>query len=242
VQLLFSVMRGPDAVDRSSLSAAHAAGTKLPERLRILYVKHWADAPLDPQIARSVDQAVQRLAALGGHAVEQGQLPLSLAFYGTAWPQIGQIGLARMFERHPDWAAKASPKYRDMAEQGRALPASRLWDIVEDVRQLRRDTVELFRRWDLVVLPSAAALPWKAQEAFPTRIDGREVGPRGHAVYTGWVNAAGLPGLALPCEPSAEGLPIGLQLVGPYGSDDALLEFGAQFEAAYPWAQRWPGL
>ncbi|HYF16619.1 MAG TPA: amidase [Ramlibacter sp.] len=242
VQLLFSVMRGPDPIDRSSLSAAQAAGTPLPKRLRILYVKHWGDAPLDPQIARSCDEAVQRLAALGDHPVEVGQLPLSLEFYGTAWPQIGQVGLARLFERHPDWAAQASNKYLAMAEQGRALPAARLWEIVEDVRQLRRDTVDLFRRWDLIVLPSAAALPWKAEDAYPARIDGREVGPRGHAVYTGWVNAAGLPGLALPCEPTEEGLPIGMQLVGPYGSDEALLELGARYEQAHSWAHRWPSL
>jgi aspartyl-tRNA(Asn)/glutamyl-tRNA(Gln) amidotransferase subunit A len=98
----------------------------------------------------------------------------------------------------------------------------------------------LFERIDVIVLPSAAALPWKAEDAFPARIDGREVGPRGHAVYTGWVNAAGLPGLALPCAPSREGLPIGMQLVGRYGADDMLLDLGAAFEAAQPWAQRWP--
>jgi aspartyl-tRNA(Asn)/glutamyl-tRNA(Gln) amidotransferase subunit A len=122
------------------------------------------------------------------------------------------------------------------------VPASRLWDIVERVKQLRRDVSRLFERIDVIVLPAAAALPWKAEDAYPTRIDQQEVGPRGHAVYTGWVNAAGLPGLALPCAPSREGLPIGMQLVGPYGGDDLLLDLGAAFEAAQPWAQRWPAL
>ncbi|WP_332824834.1 amidase [Ramlibacter sp.] len=241
-RLLFEVMRGPAAVDRSSLAAVFAArDARKPGALRILYVERFGSAPLDPQIAASVGAAVRQLAALG-HQVDTGSLPLDLEFFTQAWPQVGQIGLAQMFERHPDWAAQASRKYLDMAEQGRALPGARLWQILEQVKGLRRDTVKLFRDIDVIVLPSAAALPWKAEESHPTRIDGQEVGPRGHAVYTGWVNAAGLPGLALPCAPSREGLPIGMQLVGPYGSDDALLDLGAAYEAAQPWAQRRPAL
>jgi len=204
-------------------------------------VERFGTAPLDPQIAASVRQAVRRLEALG-HQVQQGPLPLDLDFYAEAWPQIGQAGLAQLFDRHPDWAAQASTKYLDMAEKGRTIPAARLWQVLEQVKKLRRDSAALFEPIDVIVLPSAAALPWKAQDAYPTHIDGHEVGPRGHAVYTGWVNAAGLPGLALPCEPSREGLPIGMQLVGRYGSDDGLLDLGAAYEAAHPWADRRPAL
>jgi aspartyl-tRNA(Asn)/glutamyl-tRNA(Gln) amidotransferase subunit A len=267
-RLLFDGMRGPAAVDRSSLATAwvrgcHAgldpastsargdgsrvepgmtanASTKVPA-WRILYVERLGDNALDPQVAASVRQSVQRFKALG-HEIVEGALPLDLGFYVEAWPQIGQAGLANLFAQHPDWAAQASPKYHAMAELGRALPAARLWQIVEQVRQLRRDTADLFERYDAIVMPSVAALPWPVEQDYPPQIDGQPVGPRGHAVYTGWVNAAGLPALALPCEPSREGLPIGLQLVGPYGSDDALLDFGAAFEAAHPWAQRWPAL
>ena len=241
-RLLFDVMRGPAPVDRSSLAAEQARPrARACAPLRILYVERLGTAPLDPQIAASVGRAVSRLAALG-HRVETGALPLDLAFYAEAWPQIGQVGLAQMFERHPEWAAQASAKYLAMAHQGRDIPAARLWQVLEQVRKLRRDSVALFEDIDVIVLPSAAALPWKAEDAFPTHIDGQEVGPRGHAVYTGWVNAAGLPGLALPCDPSREGLPIGLQLVGRYGSDDLLLDLGAAYEAAHPWADRWPAL
>lgn len=241
-RLLFDVMRGPAPVDRSSL-AAEQARSQAPGSapLRVLYVERFGSAPLDPQIAASVGRAVSRLAALG-HRVETGALPLDLAFYAEAWPQIGQVGLAQLFERHPGWAAQASPKYLVMAHKGRDIPAARLWQVLEQVKQLRRDSAALFEGIDVIVLPSAAALPWKAEDAFPTHIDGQEVGPRGHAVYTGWVNAAGLPGLALPCEPSREGLPIGMQLVGRYGSDDTLLDLGAAYEAAHPWADRWPAL
>ncbi len=241
-RLLFEVMRGPADVDRSSLAAEQARSRIKPaSALRILHVERFGSAPLDPQIAASVRQAVKRLEALGHH-VRQGPLPLDLDFYAEAWPQIGQAGLAQLFERHPDWAAQASPKYLEMAEKGRHLQAARLWQILEQVKKLRRDSATLFDGFDMIVLPSAAALPWKAQDAYPTHIDGQAVGPRGHAVYTGWVNAAGLPGLALPCEPSREGLPIGMQLVGRYGSDDLLLDLGAAYEAAHPWADRRPAL
>lgn len=239
-RLMFDVLRGPAAVDRSSFAAAQAATlSRAGGPLRVLYVERMGTAPLDPQIAHSVGQAVERLAGLG-HQVDAGVLPLDLDFFAEAWPQIGQIGLATMFDQHPDWERQATAKYRDMAEAGRRLPGVRLWQIVERVKQLRRECVVLFERIDVVVMPSVAALPWAAEAAYPTRIDGQEVGPRGHAVYTGWVNAAGLPSLALPTAPSREGLPIGLQLIGAYGSDDALLLLGAAFEAAAPWAHRWP--
>ena len=241
-RLLFNALRGTDLADRASLSAAEAARSiRAPSRLRVLYVERMGDAPLDPQIAASVRAAVQMLAGLGHH-VETADLPLDLDFFAQAWPQIGQIGLARMFDQHPEWERQASAKYRQMAEHGRELPGTRLWQVVEQVRQLRRDSVALFDRFDVIATPSAAALPWPAAEAYPTHIDGQPVGPRGHAVYTGWVNAAGLPALAVPTPPSREGLPIGMQLIGAYGSDDLLLDLGQAYEAVAPWAHRWPTL
>ncbi len=241
-RLLFDAVRGPAAADRSSMAAAWAAAQpRRPGPLRLLYVEHLNANPLDRQIAASCRQAVQRFVDLGHH-VDHGALPLDVRFLLDAWPQIGQVGLAAMFDEHPDWEAQASPRYREAAELGRRVPGPRVWQIMDRVRRLRAESAALFERFDVVVMPAAAALPWPKAQAWPSVIDGHEVGPRGHAVYTGWVNAAGLPGLALPAAPSAEGLPIGIQLIGAYGSDDALLDLGAAYEAAAPWAQRWPAL
>ncbi len=242
-RLLFDALRGPALVDRSSLAAAQAASLRQPTTgpLKILFVERFGTAPLDSQIADSVRRAAATLDGLGHH-LESGALPLDLEFFVEAWPQIGQIGLARMFERFPAWQAQASPKYREMAEAGRHLPATRLLQISEHVMQLRRAAAAIFNTVDLILLPSAAALPWPAADAYPPSIDGQPVGPRGHAIYTGWVNAAGLPGLALPAAPSRDGLPIGVQLIGAYGSDDALLALGEQYEQAAPWRMRWPAL
>ena len=174
--------------------------------------------------------------------IEEGPLPLDVGPLMQAWPEIGQIGLAAAFDAHPEWEAQASPRYREAAAQGRRLGAPRLWQLMAWVRALRQHSPVMFEQLDVIVTPAAAALPWPAAEPYPPVIDGQPVGPRGHAAYTGWVNAAGLPGLALPADPSAQGLPIGIQLIGAHGHDHTLLALAAAYEAAAPWAARWPDL
>jgi aspartyl-tRNA(Asn)/glutamyl-tRNA(Gln) amidotransferase subunit A len=242
-RLLFEALRGPSAGDRRSFAAASAAATRrpLPKPLRVVYAARIGDAPVDEQIALSCRAAALRLAELG-HEVTEGELPLDVADVVAQWPQVGQVGLAALFERHPDWRSGAADKYLDMAAQGAAIPAAALWNLLEAVERLRGDAARLFTQIDLIVTPSAAALPWPAEEAYPPEIAGHAVGPRGHAVFTGWVNAAGLPALAVPAAPSPAGLPIGIQLIGDYGGDDALLELGAAFELHTPWAERRPPL
>ena len=137
--------------------------------------------------------------------------------------------------------AEGGPTIRAMVEEGTTISGADYADALAGLAVFRRDLARLFEAHDLVFLPSAAALPWRAEEAYTPVIDGRKVGPRGHAIYTGWVNAAGLPALALPLGFSSGGLPVGGQFVGRHGADADLLAFGAVFEAACP-APSWPPL
>jgi aspartyl-tRNA(Asn)/glutamyl-tRNA(Gln) amidotransferase subunit A len=45
-------------------------------------------------------------------------------------------------------------------------------------------------------------------------------------------NLAGVPGISFPCGSSDEGMPVGLQLVGPRGSDALLLSMAAAYQRA----------
>jgi len=72
------------------------------------------------------------------------------------------------------------------------------------------------------------------------RIDGRDVGPRGAAVFATFVNAAGLPAISIPGAPAKSGLPIGIQLVGRFGEDVGLMALAAEYEEANPWSECWP--
>ena len=243
VALLYNATCGPDPRDRTSLTAraglVRSDGAIAP--LRILYVPRIDDNALDPEIERSVRDAASLLGELG-HRVEVGALPFELSAIVEFWPLLGQVGVAHLFERWPQSVTECAPRFAEMAEAGRRVPGPRYFRGLETIREFRATVADAFQHFDLLMTPSAAALPWPADQAYPTRIDGREVGPRGHAVYTGWVNACGHPAINLPSAPSEGGLPIGFQLVGAYGRDELLMQVGEQYERAYPFHRRWPAI
>jgi len=120
-----------------------------------------------------------------------------------------------------------------------------------DYQQAMFDRTILFRRVqsmlqraDLLVMPtiSRTALPI-GQDLFGTiDIDGEVFGD----VRPNWFpwtmpfNMTGHPAVSIPCGFSADGLPIGLQLVGRFRGDAELLRVCALFEAAQNWLDRWP--
>jgi len=238
-RLVLDAMAGPCRRDRRSLLRPRE--TPAPDPVRVLYVPRFGDSPLDAEIAASCAAAARALQALGCR-VEEGALPFDVEPLTAAWPLFGQVGIAWLLDGVPGAENHVSPKFAEMAARGRALPAPHYLAAVDLLDTFRRTVSDTYRTWDLIMTPSAAALPWPAEQPFPTAIDAREVGPRGHAVYTGWVNACGHPGISLPCAPSRAGLPIGFQLVGDFGADDLVLEVARRFEAACPWDDRWPAL
>ena len=58
--------------------------------------------------------------------------------------------------------------------------------------------------------------------------------------YTSPYNVSGQPGIALPLHWTAEGLPLGIQLVAKQGAEDLLIRVASQLEAASPWIDRRP--
>jgi aspartyl-tRNA(Asn)/glutamyl-tRNA(Gln) amidotransferase subunit A len=237
VTLVYRAIAGPDPRDRRSLYGSDARPAQV--QLRILYVPRLDDSPVDREVVASVDDAARALEACGIR-VDQGDLPFGTSAIVEFWPVLGQVGVAAVLAQHPGKEHLVGERMRAMAEEGRAVPATRYLAGLEAVDAFRRSVTEAFEDFDLIMTPSAAALPWPAEEPYPARIDGRDVGPRGHAVYTGWVNACGHPAISLPSAPSNAGLPIGFQLIGRFGADEQLLEVARRFEEANPWSERWP--
>lgn len=240
---LAAAMRILGAADPGSV-APHGFGPfgreAVPERpLRILHVPTFGTAPVDPEIADSVAEAAGRLAGLG-HRVETGRFDAARAIT-EAWPVLGQAGIAWLMRAHPGRRDDLGADIRALAEAGAALSAADLFAVQRMALALRQDLAALFADHDLLMTPAAAALPWRAEDTHPEHIAGVPVGPRGSATFTGFVNAAGCPGISIPCRPSGAGLPIGFQLVAPWGRDETLVAMAAAYEAAHPWRMVWEG-
>jgi len=206
---------------------------------RILFVPQFGNHPVDPQIVALSAAAARNFAALG-HAVTTAQSFDIAEAINQRWPLLSQVGLAWLVDHphelssRPLDEAQFGPAMQANVEAGRAASATALFDLLFEVERLRGELDRLFERYDFVLTPAAAALPWPARETHPPTIDGREVGARGHAVFAAFANAAGLPAIALPCG-YAQGMPVGMQLVARAGADDDLLALARQFERAHPW-------
>ena len=107
----------------------------------------------------------------------------------------------------------------------------------QQVRTLiRQDFAAVFQQVDALVTPTSpvVAFPLGDKVADPVQmylID----------VCTLPINIAGLPALSVPCGFS-EGLPVGMQLIGPYFSEETLLQIAYAFEQATEWHHARPVL
>jgi aspartyl-tRNA(Asn)/glutamyl-tRNA(Gln) amidotransferase subunit A len=106
----------------------------------------------------------------------------------------------------------------------------------QQVRTLiRREFHDAFRRVDVLALPTS---PTTAFEI------GGIVDPvvmHANDICTIPANIAGIPGISVPCG-FADGLPIGLQLLGPHLSEPTLLRAAYAYEQASDWHTRHPEL
>ncbi|MCX7561251.1 amidase [Sulfitobacter sp. F26204] len=76
----------------------------------------------------------------------------------------------------------------------------------------------------------------------PLVVNGIEHGPLREAWYPYTVpqNASGHPAISVPIGMSSSGVPIGMQIVGPWHSEARLLTVAGAIEALFPWAAHWP--
>ncbi len=109
-----------------------------------------------------------------------------------------------------------------------------------------RAAAAFFESHDVLVTPTLAHPPWphgrldydRPGRSMASWIDAIfEYGP-----FTASFNIGGQPAMSVPTGQSADGLPIGVQLVAAHGREDVLFRVASQLEQALPWAGRRPGI
>jgi aspartyl-tRNA(Asn)/glutamyl-tRNA(Gln) amidotransferase subunit A len=139
---------------------------------------------------------------------------------------------AESYAFHEDMLKQSPEKYhpgtRKSIEGGAKITTSRYIKAVQQMEELRASCARLFQDADLLVTPAAPAPAFKF---------GDPAGLIFLRNFAPW-NLYGLPAISIPCGVSSDGLPIGLQVVGPAGRDDLVLSLAARYQAVTDWHQR----
>jgi aspartyl-tRNA(Asn)/glutamyl-tRNA(Gln) amidotransferase subunit A len=235
--LLMNVLKRPDARDWTSLPPDASdyregldAGIR---RLRVAYSATLGYAKVDEEVAAAVEAAIHDLEALGAHVepIDPGfadplEITTGLWFHGAWALWSGMTG---------EQQRVADPDFASEAELGSRLGALDLYRLQQRRGDLGSHMRRFMQRFDLLVTPSVAVPAFDAKPAGHT--------PMSPAAMLGWTpfsypfNLTQQPACTIPCGLTRDGLPIGLQIVGPMFGDALVLRAARAYETVRPIAR-----
>lgn len=251
--LMLSAIAGVDDRDPLSLSDAPADYVASLEGASVkgLRVAYSADAglgtPVVPEVAAIAETAARRFADLDAHVEEatpdvphpqEQMLNLWSVAYGVT---VTDLVLPRVSSR--DDIDPAMLEFLARAERLNAMDYQRV-NLFRS--EYTRRMLTFYERYDLLLTPTLATAAFPHPEPRwlpgPAELGGRPIDP-----FLGWLhtypfNLTGQPAATVPCGFTADGLPVGLQIVGRPRQDAAVLRAAAAFEQAAPWHDRRPPL
>ena len=242
--LLLQVVAGPDSRDVTSMrqpapdfSAGLDAGV---EGLRLAWSSDFGYAAVDPAVVEITKQAARLFAGMGAN-VEDANLTLEDPFdafwdvFATAtYTSYGHL----LEERRNDF----SDYGLNALEHGQGVTGADLSRAINQVDRIGRRLEDFFDDFDLLLSPTMAVPAFPIDQR-PSVIGGREVQAFwGFLPFTYPINMSGQTAASIPCGYSVDGMPIGLHIIGPRGSEAKVLQASAAFEQAQPWAGKRPAV
>ena len=240
--MFLQVLAGNDPRDPTSLrqdAPDFSAGlTKGVKGLRIAWSADLGYAGVDPEVARIAGEAAQVFQELGA-VVEEPQLVIEDPFnaFWDAFATAAYTSYGHLLPEHKDDFTDYGLR---SLEHGASLSAADLSRALLRVDVLRRQMELFFDDYDLLLTPTMAVTAFPIEDR-PSVIGGKEVEPFwGFLPFTFPINMTGQTASSIPCGFSADGLPIGLHIIGPHGAEALVLQASAAFEEARPWIQKRP--
>lgn len=240
VALLLSTMSGPLASDPYSIGAPTSdlrapVADQAAKGLRIGWIENFGRYRTDPEVARLTRAAVMALAAEGA-SVEELHDPCFDDVFET-YVVLATTAHATRLGPLAERAGEAMTESLRTSIARGALYSSVEWQRAGDKRTtLFRSVQRLFERFDIIATPTMIAPP--------TRVDAG--GSIETAMYAEWAaplypfNLTGHPAASVPAGLTADGLPVGLQLVGPWFAEPRILDVAALLEHLHGPARRPP--
>ncbi len=239
----FDVIAGLDAGDPYSRPEPSDDPRDVEVRgLRVGWLPRVGNRLVDPDVLASCEAAVRHLEGQGAQVetVDEDLAPFERAFLVFL-----QAGLAARVGPHmAAFGDQVARSLRESIERGARWSAVDWANAVAQRTTVYRRVCALFRRFDVLLSPAlgrpALALDHDPYE--PITIAGESAGSIRGAWYPYlWpFNLSGHPALSLPCGWSSDGLPIGLQIVGPWHADRRVLALAAHLERERPCARPMP--
>jgi amidase len=210
-----------------------------------------------PEMVEAVERCALRLEALGHEVEDSHPDALDDSTSVVHYVIVVEANVARALDA---WGEKVGrvveqsdvePLTWELASRGREISAPQLLATVEAVHRFGRQLAEWWRGgFDLLLTPTQAAPPPRIGTLGSTPEEPLRgfAGSAPYGVFTLPFNLSGQPAISLPGgwtagdENTPAGLPLGIQLVAPYGAERLLLRAAAELEQAEPWADRLPPL
>lgn len=197
--------------------------------LRVAVSEDLGWASVEPEVRASFRAAVDRLADDGARVVEAHPVT---AYPAELWNDIalpeGFASEGPLLEHEG-----IDPATREITEAGRSATAADYLD-AQDRRRLFTSVWEsFFTEYDVLLAPSMPVPAFSTEVTGPAVIDGTPVDP----FFDDWcllalpANLTGQPATAVPTGLSSDGLPLGMQVVGPRWSDSRVLAVAGRHEA-----------
>ena len=244
--LAFDLLKGPHHRDHMSLPADPrsylAACRQPPDGLRIAYAPTLFDVPVDAPVAAAVEETVTRIAE---------DLPVTVTKVAPDWPDPREIFEILWAVGRGQMLSEAAAPHMAELDPGlaRMIAGNTRYSTRDYITALKRRAAlaglvgSLFQTYDVLLLPTVPVLPFAADAPGPEeRLTGRLVDWCNWTPFTVLFNLTQQPAASLPCGVSPEGLPVGLQVVGPRFGEAAVFRLCAAIERLMPWRQRLPDL
>ncbi len=185
--------------------------------------------PVDPEIARICRAAAARFAELGAEVEEAApDLGEAVECFTTLRAALFVAGKAELLERHRE---ALKPEVIWNIEHGLRTTAAEIGAAERARGRIQKATAAFFETRDLLACPTAIVPPFPVEIRYL-----EELGDHRFPSYVDWlavtyaITLTGCPALSLPCGFTENGLPVGLQLVGPPRGEAALLQAAVALE------------